>query len=77
MLLSRRQVMWFQLDITRTHFTYSVYKLLNINYSQWIVNGRGGTIAKLPRSLNLTLLDFYLGEYMKQKMYVFVIKSRE
>jgi hypothetical protein len=47
-----------QLDGAPVHFGYVVHDCLNVNFSgQWI--GRGGPIAWLPNSPELTTLEFF------------------
>lgn len=72
--LTRRN-MYFQLDGAPAHYALSVRQYLNENYRRWI--GRGGPVARPPRSPDLTPLNYYYWGYMKQKVYAVPITSRE
>jgi hypothetical protein len=50
------------------HFHGEVTSFLNHTVVAWI--GRGGTIARLPRSPDLTSLDFSVWGYVKDKVFV-------
>jgi len=59
---------WFQQDGVPAHFGLRVQRLLDETFAnRWI--GRRGTIEWLSRSSDLTLLDFFLWEFLKERVY--------
>ncbi|XP_076237366.1 uncharacterized protein LOC143181061 [Calliopsis andreniformis] len=63
-----------EMDGAPAHFGRSVREFLNNTYEdRWI--GRLGPVAWPPRSPDLTPLDFFLWEYVKQKVYGVEIES--
>ncbi|CAK9806442.1 hypothetical protein ANTPLA_LOCUS4888 [Anthophora plagiata] len=69
------QRMWMQLDGCPAHYGTQIRQWLNNRFPQrWI--GRGGSIPWPPRSPDLTPLDFYLWETLKDKVYQTRINSR-
>jgi hypothetical protein len=66
--LNTRQHMWFQQDGAPPHFHRIVREYLDENFrNRWI--GRGSNNIWLPRSPDLTPLDFYLWGTIKEKVY--------
>lgn len=60
---------WLQQDGAPPHFGLNVRQFLNDTFhNRWI--GRRGPIEWPPRSPDLTLLDFFLWGYLKNKVYV-------
>jgi len=59
-----RSQMYFQHDGAPPHYTRRVREFLNESFpNRWL--GRGGPVALLPRSPDLTPLDYYLWGHMK------------
>jgi hypothetical protein len=54
----------FQKDGTPPHFSLQVHFALNAKFPNWWI-GRSGSIAWLPRSPDLTPLDFFMWGYVK------------
>lgn len=68
MSLADRQTAYFQHDGHPSHATGIVREWLDREFAgRWI--GRYGPIPWPPRSPDLTLMDFYLWGYLKQKVY--------
>jgi hypothetical protein len=61
--------MFFMQDGAPPHFAVNVRRYLDHEYRQrWI--GRGGPIAWLPRSPDLTPCDYFLWGYIKAKVFI-------
>jgi hypothetical protein len=74
-LLMVRSQMYFQNDGTPPHYTIRVREFLNeIFPNRWL--GRGGPVARPPRSPDLTPLDYYLCGHMKTLVYETKVDSR-
>uniref|UniRef100_V5G1N2 DUF4817 domain-containing protein n=1 Tax=Anoplophora glabripennis TaxID=217634 RepID=V5G1N2_ANOGL len=74
--LNLRLNAWFQLDGCPAHFHRNVRGWLDYNFPQrWI--GRGGPISWPPRSPDLTPLDFFVWGYVKDKVYMVPVHTRE
>lgn len=68
MPLNDRQKVYFQQDGHPAHSTRIVREWLDGQFpGRWI--GRNGPILWPPRSPDLTIMDFYLWGYLKQKVY--------
>jgi hypothetical protein len=66
--LAVRQRLWFQHDGVPAHYGEDVWQWLNMTYpGRWI--GHGGLIAWPPRSPDLTLMDYFLWEHLKEQVY--------
>jgi len=66
--LMRRSQMYFQHDGAPPHYTRYVREYLNESYpNHWL--GRGGPVARPPRSPDLTPLDYYLWGHVKTLVY--------
>ncbi|GBM06609.1 hypothetical protein AVEN_140999-1 [Araneus ventricosus] len=59
---------WFQHDGAPAHETSSVKQYLVEEFVEQII-GDGGFQEWPPRSLDLTPMDFFLWEYLKQQVY--------
>jgi len=74
--LHTRQQMWYQLDGAPAHFTRPVYASDYTSISQH--NGLEGEVLSWPpRSPDLTLLDFFVLDCMKEMVYNIVIENRD
>lgn len=58
---------YYQHDGSPVHFQIDVRNLLDENFPTWI--GRGGEINWPARSPDLTILDFFLWGFIKDKVY--------
>jgi hypothetical protein len=57
--------MWFQLDGAPSHCREDIRQWLNVTHpGRW--TGLGGSIARPPRSLDLTAMEFFLWEHLKE-----------
>ena len=66
--LEERHVMWYQHDGAPSHYARCTREILNRKYpNRWI--GRGGPRAWPARSPDLTPLDFFLWETIKEYVY--------
>lgn len=74
--LAVRQYMWIQQDGYPAHFTKEVIYFLNQQYEyRWI--GRCSIFPQPPRSPDLTVLDFYLWDRIKDLAFPTSPASRE
>lgn len=76
MPLSNRRNIWFQMDGCPAHNSRNVRDLLNEYFGmQWI--GRYGPVRWPPRSPDLTPLDFYVWNTLKEKVYQIRVQTRQ
>lgn len=62
-------IIWFQQDAAPSHFTNAVTAYLDLEFpGRWI--GRGGPGLRPARSFDLTLLDYPLWCYLKNRLHV-------
>ena len=67
--------MYFQHDGAPPHYTRHVRDYLNESFpNRWL--GRGGPVARSPRSPDITPLDYYLWGHMKTLVYETKVNSR-
>lgn len=73
---NEQQNMWFMQDGCPAHFSINVRQSLVAMFGeQWI--GRGGPVEWPPRSPDMTVLDFWLWGYLKEKVYRTAPTTRE
>lgn len=71
-----RQNAWFQLDGCPAHFGRIVRNWLDNNFPErWI--GRGGPVPWPPRSPDLTVLDFFVWGFLKEKVYATPVNTQD
>jgi len=58
--LGTKQRLWMQQDGAPPHYARNVRNISNQMFSNHSI-GRGGPVSWLPRSPDLTLLDFFFG----------------